>query len=465
MAQISDNINLELTTTEITLNSSTPGDGFIYSAIPLLDSIDDASQLEIYWNVKYVKRVDDSVKIDVDTLAADVRAQLRLLDGSLWQVDNDTKELFITSDLVNREVTAGGVAYMYGPDAGLGIDAPAVADNQYIEIRRATSLDNRLVTFQPGTRLTSANLNISNEQMFNALQEITKYGIFAIGGSETAGKPDISENSITELRDVATFTSAGFLQWNGTEVISLPLSTGNFVPVTNTGAAEGEALVVTNTSSLGGYSWERLIAADINRRSGNSENLDSYLSTQSGLVQGIDSRTGTLESNIVTLEAEIDTIETREQTWLASPPLTSIETTAISGAGYRSLFDPTDLTNTITYSGTLASIIDTTANDAGLVADRDLTLRVTLSGAANPPANTSSSTGVYVWPHIDGTQAGNALYSYRDSPDQLSQSHMTWVLTLLAGEKLDLRVFKNQDSTDNSFLTYASLFIEELNSV
>lgn len=298
MAQLDDNVKLQVTfgDGQGSFDGTTP---FDYSALQLLANIDDNNQLEVYWEVNSVFTAapgdPNREELVLTSVSAAVREAIRLVPNTFWTADTATHSLTI-QDLSDQQNNTAYGSYWFPPNA-------TITSVQPVQIRRSTEVDSRIVSFEPGTRLTSENLNLANTQMFNAIQEITRYGL---GGSGSVGGTiNLEDSSITDLGDVninPQLPLSGYLEWDGVtkQVTIQNVATGNFVPITNDVTNTiGQVLYLNDDTTNAGYIWKRLAASDVVRKTG-GVTLDDYF------TNSVDAPIAALQSSFTFLSTEFN---------------------------------------------------------------------------------------------------------------------------------------------------------------
>ncbi len=212
----------------VTYSTEAPDQRYSYAVLALLDDIEDAAQLKVQWEVSGVTRVSDGAAInpeqDLSALAADL---LYTLDPSLYTVNATDDTVLIDSAVVSgTTVTVEGEVYLRGTLAGSNF---AIAP---LRIERATNIDDPLVEYQPGSRLSHNSLNSNSEQVINALQELM-VEVESLAGD--VGVVDLSVKSINDLGDVVIdqvgITPGELLRWDGSNWINATLAESG-VPTT-----------------------------------------------------------------------------------------------------------------------------------------------------------------------------------------------------------------------------------------
>ena len=138
---------------------------YSYSGVELSALTPDSDQLQVLWVFDSIKQ--NGAVVTEDQLEADLKNDLLQIPSTEYVVDSVTKN--ITIDLSGFSRMVDGDLYEW-PEAWT-----PTAEEPLI-IRRATEIDNPDVIFQPGSRLTSAQLNKAVQQNFLAVQEL--YGQF-----------------------------------------------------------------------------------------------------------------------------------------------------------------------------------------------------------------------------------------------------------------------------------------------
>ena len=196
-----------------------PKDGsraWSYDTIPLNDALPDAQQLHVRWNVTTVYQVAPqgsvgAIPVTVNTLTQSLQDSIQTLTPTMYTVDPTANTVTLSADAaIQDQITHTNY---YFPNTF------AVTSFQPIIIRRDTNVTNPIVTFSPGSRLSSELLNISDAQLLNSIQEVVAFGSDGGSGGDS-GDVDLNTHSIFELGDVAPQSGNGLLSWDGTEVIT-----------------------------------------------------------------------------------------------------------------------------------------------------------------------------------------------------------------------------------------------------
>jgi hypothetical protein len=485
---------------------------YSYAQLSLINNLTDQSQIEVRWDVDTVYSLADNqgVAFSVEDLSDNAQATIKTLVPDVqYTIDAEAKTITLnTGAIANAEVTVeSGATYFYP-------NTVTISGSQNLQIRRATDITSQLVVFQPGSRLTAENLNLSSAQIFNALQELTAFGISA--GGVVSGI-DLTNSSITDLSDV-NLTTNGLLSWNGTAVLS-GADAGGLVPSTAgfSSLDNGKAVLYVNPNAGNDTAWQFVTYDDVrdgktgtNKLSTKLSALDSSISALQNKTQnitqptspgptvlangatitaggiGITSGNLTVSSGDVTVSSGDVTVSSGnltvssgdltvngqvryEKFWLANNPTFSMNTTMITGTGTRSLFRSADMAaGSVSYIGSAeatSSLLTAEASSeaCGFTAPRAMTIRVFLSGAEE--LQTAVPGGVVVHPFIDNVLAGNTLYMYRQH-SFVGQRAITWVVTLAENEVFNLLVTRNTDSGwDAASFTHGSLYIEEIGGI
>jgi len=448
---------------------------FSYDMLTLVDALTDASQLQVRWRVTTVYRDNPQgsggTAVNVASLSdADLKEFLYTVPTSEYTVNASNSTVTI-NNLANVErVYTGNVKYYYP-------NSVSISSAQYVTLRRSTNIDETVVSFQPGSRLTSDLLNLSQLQLFNSIQELTEFGFTTGSGT---GDFDLADSSILDLGDVGPFGATGLLYWDGSSVTAGGPS-GNLVP--DDSSAKVGMILQKNSLIVGDYDWDYMLTSEVRSSASPSTNtLDDLLSDINSDLSDLDVNVGniTWDGTAHTMPGDVsvtgdvavtgDVTVTGQLTynkfWLANDPLFAMQTTTITGSGTRSLFKDLDMnlgsTDFIGSSEAVSSLITNgpTSEDCGFTAPRAMTVRVVLSGAEYLP--NASPGGVYVQPFINNVVAGLSLYLYRQN-SLVGQRSITWVITLAENEVFNLLVKRNTTTGwDNAAFNYGSLYIEEI---
>lgn len=210
-------------TLSVVYTQAQAGQEYDYSGLSLIDALTDASQVQVRWSVTtvYVGGVEGvGTAQPVNELPVSTQEALYVLDETTqYTVDPDGDTITIVpAGIENQSVTVGSGTYFYPASF-------AITPTQNLELRRSTDVTTKVVNFQPGGRLTAEQLNLSASQSFNAIQELTQFGV---GAASSIGDVDLSLSSINDLGDVS-LTVNGLLGWDGATVTS-GTSAGILVP-------------------------------------------------------------------------------------------------------------------------------------------------------------------------------------------------------------------------------------------
>lgn len=138
---------------------------YSYSGVELSALTPDSDQLQVLWVFDSIKQ--NGAVVTEDQLEADLKNDLLEIPSTEYVVDSVTKN--ITMDLSGFSRMVDGDLYEWPAAWTPTAEEPLI-------LRRATEIDNPDVIFQPGSRLTSAQLNKAVQQNFLAVQEL--YGQF-----------------------------------------------------------------------------------------------------------------------------------------------------------------------------------------------------------------------------------------------------------------------------------------------
>ncbi len=137
---------------------------YSYSTLTLSDSLPDSAQLSIFYNVTNVVRSSDGIEVAVSSLPAGEQLKVRTIDPSAYTVNETTK--VIDNLVLPAGQPTGDPAYNFK-------NTLTVDSTEYLAVQRSTDVTSAVVNYQPGSRLTSAQLEAQKTQEVNALQELT----------------------------------------------------------------------------------------------------------------------------------------------------------------------------------------------------------------------------------------------------------------------------------------------------
>ena len=139
---------------------------YSYSALTLTDTLPDSAQLSVYVNIQDVIRVADGELIFVDSLNAYEQNLIRVLDKSFVTVNDGTTKTVTVGDFSNAIIPGKDNVYRY-------LDY-IVDSTEYLAVQRSTDINEAVVSFYPGSRLSSTQLSASQDQLLHAIQEMNK---------------------------------------------------------------------------------------------------------------------------------------------------------------------------------------------------------------------------------------------------------------------------------------------------
>lgn len=230
---------------EVEYTSPPAGNTFSYAAITTSPDYPEENQIIVRWEMVTVETPGGD-PIQTQGLTASIREQLYQLDSSFLTFNPTANTVTVDGVAVSgatvtvNDGQGGTVDYVY-PDFTL------INDVNPVKVRRSTNVSNPLVDYQPGSRLTSNQLNQTTQQLLFAAQEQSIFGT-----STDSSSVDLGSESINNLGDVnINLTNSGAILTIGNdgvitdsttggvnEVLSVNGETGNVVlDYTNVGAA------------------------------------------------------------------------------------------------------------------------------------------------------------------------------------------------------------------------------------
>jgi len=187
MAKI-NNLTLEVVYTSVSASYS-------YATLTLSDNLPDASQLQVHLDVQTVIRDSDGAELSVaSNFSAEAQRLIRVLPEDSYTVDSTGQQIDSVTIPTGAATPVAGYTYT----ADLTVDATTP-----LAVQRSTDVTTAIVEFQPGSRLTSTQLEAQKEQEINALQELTEALVTLDAG--TAG-PEGPQGDAATL-DVGTTTT------------------------------------------------------------------------------------------------------------------------------------------------------------------------------------------------------------------------------------------------------------------
>jgi hypothetical protein len=496
--------------------ASSETNSYLYSSLTLNASLTDAAQIQLRY-VPTTIHVGGAQGVGTATatnsLSDRILEILTVIPTTAYTVNASANTItFNLSSLQGTSRQIDGVDYFYAASLSVSTTEPIV-------IRRSTSLNDKSVSFQAGSRLTSTSLNLAVDQLFNASQELTAFG--GSGGSGvSADELSLSGYSITDLGDVNAFGSAGPLTFNastnkveigalGTTPIPGASDNGKYLGATDANGAFGWVafdIQGSNVAYDGSNSVNDKINANISNISSNDTDITNLqnkttaltydASTGFAFTGNITNGTSSLTTGALTASsATVGGVPVTDRFFFGHAANNKSETTVITGTGTRSLIASNDLEQVFTYTGNsegLASLVSTgnTKDKNHIKIPRDMTVRCMLNYTARPQQSTKSFGGAFILPYknIDWTsvsttdrstfnsyQIGEGAYQYiynnssTSSFYDLIHSMKEWVFDLNANDQFYLLAWRwgangSVDNTNYSSvkIDYARFSLEEI---
>lgn len=228
---------------EVEYTTAPVGNTFSYSTIETTDSFPDQAQIRVRWEMVTVETPGGD-PVSTGDLTASVRDQIFNLDIAYLTFAPSAKSVTVdgaalsgaTVTVTNADLTTTDYVY---PDFTL------INTVSPVKVRRSIDLTNPVVDFQAGSRLTSAQLNASSQQLLFAAQEQATFGT-----STDASEVDLGGESINNLGDVTiNLNNAGGLLVVGADGVITDSTTGGVNEVLSVNGETG--VVVLDAVSVG----------------------------------------------------------------------------------------------------------------------------------------------------------------------------------------------------------------------
>jgi hypothetical protein len=187
------------TTLEQRYITAEPSNVYSYALIETVEEIMVSSQLVARWELNTITDTDDNI-VSTAELTAYERDQIFNLNPSLITFDVDARTATVdattlgTSTIVVNNADGTTTSYVYPNFTLINSVNPFM-------IRRSVDITDGVVNFQPGSRLTSGQLNAAVTQLLFAAQEQVVFG--STGASTSV---DLGNESINNLGDVSINT-------------------------------------------------------------------------------------------------------------------------------------------------------------------------------------------------------------------------------------------------------------------
>ena len=259
-----------------------------YSQLSLLSALPDSSQLEVIWDVDYVYSGagQTGTEFFVEDLPIAIQTALKtFVLGTHYTITAESNYITIDPAAIQNQSVDTINGTFYYPSTF------TINGSQSLSIRRSTDITTPVVEFQPGSRLTAENLNLSSGQLFNALQEVLAFGTGTISG--TISNLDLSQNNINDLGNVNLGAEA-IAYWNGSSLVS-GSDVGLLVPDNTTETTNNKVLMSSYVE--GGINpstsidWENITYAEVFSAKVGGTTLQTKLGTIDGSITTLNNKT------------------------------------------------------------------------------------------------------------------------------------------------------------------------------
>jgi hypothetical protein len=224
-------------TLEVEYTSPPAGNTFSYAAITTSPDYPEENQIIVRWEMVTVETPGGD-PVQTKDLTASVREQIYQLDSVYLTFNPTANTVTVDGTAVSgatvtvNDGQGGTVDYVY-PDFTL------INDVNPIKVRRSTNVSNPLVSFQPGSRLTSGQLNAATTQLLYAAQEQSIFGT-----STDSSSVDLGSESINNLGDVnINLTNSGAILTIGNDGVITDSTTGGLNEVLSVNGETGNVVL------------------------------------------------------------------------------------------------------------------------------------------------------------------------------------------------------------------------------
>ena len=262
-----------------------------YSQLSLLSALPDSSQLEVIWDVDYVYSGagQTGTEFFVEDLPVAIQTALKtLVLGTHYTITAESNYITIHPAAIQDQSVDTLNGTFYYPSTF------TINGSQSLSIRRSTDITTPVVEFQPGSRLTAENLNLSSGQLFNALQEVLAFGTGNISG--TISNLDLSQNNINDLGNVNLGAEA-IAYWNGSSLVS-GSDVGLLVPDNTTATTDGKVLMSSYVEGapvpdppVPSIGWENITYAEVFSTKVGGSTLQTKLGNIDGSITTLNNKT------------------------------------------------------------------------------------------------------------------------------------------------------------------------------
>ena len=408
---------------------TTKAASYSYSALNLTDTMPDSAQLAVYVNIQQVLRVADSIIVDVSTLSAEKQFAIRTIDSSFITVNDVTKEVDV-ADYSNAIIPTKDSTYRY---------LDYIVDNvEYLSVQRSTDINQNVVNYYPGSRLSSSQLSASQDQMMHAIQEIN-----------------------TELLNLEAGTE-GPVGPQGEQGISGPAGPQGEQGIPGADGADGADGAAGPGVATGGTAGQ--ILEKIDGTDYNTQWVDA------SLVGSIDDLSDVDTSTAAPTDGQVLTWVNADSEWQpadatggvassVSLPIGRVrwntDTGAIAASSSLNIFDSGTFPSAVVITGlelTNDFTFSASSSTWGFVAPEDGNYMFSFQGSIGLDSGTAEIKAFGNWQVNASNVTGETLYNYDDTgTSKLYPMTDTCVLTLTAGDTVSYQISAASGSGTLSF--------------
>lgn len=240
---------------EVEYTSPPAGDIFSYATIETTPDFPDQSQIRVRWEMVTVE-TPGGAPVQTGELTASVREQIFNLDPAYLTYNPAAKTVTVDSfALSGATVTVNNG--QGGTDDYVYPDFTLINAVNPVKVRRSINVTDSVVDFQPGSRLSSGQLNAAVQQLLFAAQEQT---VFGSSGDST--EVDLGNESINNLGDVSiNLTNSGGLLVVGTDGVITDSTTSGTNEVLSVNGETG--FVVLDAAHVGALALGQVPVMDL----------------------------------------------------------------------------------------------------------------------------------------------------------------------------------------------------------
>ncbi len=165
---------------------------YSYAGLEISSLFSAENQISLVYEFDTIKKND--VIVASTALSSSERTQLQRIPSTLYSIDR-------VQETVSHTIP-GSIRVVDGSTFEYTVDSDASPDTPLL-VQRAVNISEASVVFQPGSRLTSDQLNVAVQQCFLSVQEL--YGLSSLAEGSVGGGGGGGASALADLLDVTVF--------------------------------------------------------------------------------------------------------------------------------------------------------------------------------------------------------------------------------------------------------------------